>query len=383
MIAGFILQIILGGVYAWSRFAPSLEEHYGLTKGQCGLIFGVTIASFTISMIPAGRLLRKKGPRFTAAIGSIFFALGYLIASFSGGNFYIILTGIGILVGIGIGCGYVCPLTVTMKWFPNHKGLVTGIAVAGFGGGAIILGNLIGYLLEQHQWDVLTIFRFVALVMGSVAFVASLFLSEPEKTEEQPAMIPDNNIKHILVSWPFITLCIGIFAGTFAGLLIVGKLIPILIDLGLDKQKAAFGITVFAIGNALGRVAWGQINDKFPPKTAVMACLIFLALAIVPLALPINENLILLTVGAIGFGFGGCFIVYASSMVNYYGTELFPRLYPICFLGYGLAGIIAPAMGGQIHDKTDSFTVAIALSIAIVFVAIMFVSYGLPGKKFR
>src|SRR6056297_3235109 len=116
--ASVVLQLVLGGVYAWSVLGDALETDHGLTKGQTGLIFGVTIAVFTIVMIPAGRLLKKFGPRKLAAFGSILFAAGYLLASFSRGQFPLLVVGIGVLTGAGIGAGYVCPLTVGMKWFP-------------------------------------------------------------------------------------------------------------------------------------------------------------------------------------------------------------------------------------------------------------------------
>ena len=136
LMAGVVLQTILGGVYAWSAFVPALTGEHGLSNGQCGMIFGVTIAVFSVVMIPGGRLLQTLGPRITAGIGALLFAAGYVVASFSGGDFWVLVLGIGCLTGAGIGAGYVCPLTVAMKWFPSNQGLVTGVAVAGCRGGA-------------------------------------------------------------------------------------------------------------------------------------------------------------------------------------------------------------------------------------------------------
>lgn len=145
--AGVVLQAVLGGIYAWSAFVPPLYEQAGLSKGQCGSIFGLAIATFAIAMIPAGKFLQRFGPRLTAAIGSILFGVGYLLASYSNGSFVGLLLSYGLVVGVGIGFGYVCPLTTGMKWFPDNKGLVTGVAVAGFGGGAIILSSVAEHLL--------------------------------------------------------------------------------------------------------------------------------------------------------------------------------------------------------------------------------------------
>ncbi len=382
--AGVVLQSVLGGVYAWSAFVPALTKEYGLTNGQAGLIFGITIAVFTLVMIPAGRLLAKFSPRVIAFSGAVLFGAGYFLASMSGGNYPAILTGIGILTGAGIGAGYVCPLTVGMKWFPDNKGLVTGVAVAGFGGGAIALSFLVQYLLNNAGWNVLQVFRLIGLGLGGVAVAASLFLSEPLQSISQKNGKGDQvgGIKKYALTRPFMLLCAGMFAGTFAGLLTVGNLKPILLDLGTDGNTATLGISIFAVGNASGRIIWGQIHDRLGVKPTVVLSLACLALSIIPFALDISEILLLVATGIAGAGFGACFVVYASSIVKYFGTEIFPSLYPICFLGYGLAGITGPAVGGWIADVTGSFTVGIFLSILLISIALIMNSMGLFSTQY-
>jgi OFA family oxalate/formate antiporter-like MFS transporter len=167
------------------------------------------------------------------------------------------------------------------------------------------------------------------------------------------------------------------FAGTFAGLLTIGNLKPILLNLNIDGKTATLGISIFAVGNALGRIIWGQIHDKLGVRPTVLLSLVCLGLPIIPLAMQTPKTFLLVSTGIIGAGFGACFVVYASSIVKYYGTDLFPSLYPICFLGYGLAGITGPAVGGWIADFTGSFTIGLILSIFIVFAAIILNVTGL------
>ena len=142
LIASVVIQICLGGIYAWSELVPALEETVGLSIAQTQIIFGCLFGVFTVSMVLAGKLLYRFGPRVLAGVAGLFFGAGYLVASYSGGSFPLMLLGISLLAGIGTGTGYVCPLTTCMKWFPNHRGLVTGISMAGFGGGAVLLSAL-------------------------------------------------------------------------------------------------------------------------------------------------------------------------------------------------------------------------------------------------
>ncbi len=374
--AGILIQIIFGGIYAWSTFTPHLIQNYNLTKGECGFIFGLTIGIFTLAMTFAGRLLTKKGPRLTAVIGSALFLAGYFLASMSGGSFILMLLSIGVIAGSGIGFGYVCPLSVGMKWFPKNKGLVTGVAVAGFGGGAVLLSSVADHFIQSGM-DVMLFFRWFSIVAGILLIVASMFLSEPENGEEKQE---DKEEKTSIFNLPFGINTLGMFAGTFAGLLIIGNLTPIVIKAGLSQAQAVVMISVFAIGNAIGRVTWGQIYDKLGNR-AIPLSLGSFAIFCTLFLLPLPQVFMFISVALMGFGFGANFVVYASAISGYFGVEAFARLYPLCFLAYGIAGITGPGAGGFIADQTGSYDVALYISIAIVTVATLLTSIGLRTLK--
>jgi MFS family permease len=190
--AGCLIQIILGGVYAWSTFVPHLQAAHGLTNGQSGAIFGTSILAFTLAMIVAGRVLPAHGPQVTAAIAAALFASGYLLAGASGGSFPVLFIAIALITGAGIGFGYVCPL------------------------------------------------------------------------------------------------------------------LP-----------------------------------------------------------PLPPALVYATVLAVTFCFGANFVHYASAISRFYGMAAFPRLYPLCFLAYGVAGVLGPGLGGAIADHSGSFGLPIVLCLLI------------------
>lgn len=360
LLAGVVIQTVFGGIYAWSTFVPCLEKSYDLSKGECGLVFGVTIAVFTIAMTQAGRLMSLKGARFTAAMGAILFTAGYLVASLSNGSFSLLLIGIGVVSGTGIGFGYVCPLSVAMKYFPNKKGLVTGVAVAGFGGGAILLASIAGSLLKTM--DVLLLFRYLGLTAGAILLLASLFLVEPQTMDK--ANINEGNTPSVF-NVQFGLLALGIFSGTFAGLLLIGNLTQIVSENGLTMTQSAATVSIFALGNVVGRVFWGYAFDKLNYK-CIPISLLFFALLIPTLLLSPAQWAIMICVGLIGFGFGANFVVYAGAITLYFGTEHFSKLYPICFLAYGVAGVTGPGIGGRLADSSGSYNTAIYLSTAMV-----------------
>jgi len=365
--AGVVIQTILGGIYAWSTFVPWLIHTHDLTAGQCGFIFGLTIASFTVAMTFAGRVLIKKGPRFTAAIGAALFMTGYLLASVSNGSFPMLLFSIGGIVGAGIGFGYVCPLSVGMKWFPKKKGLVTGVAVAGFGGGAILLSSVSESLLVAGM-DVLVFFRWLGLFAGLILFVAAMFLVEPPSSKKSSVK---NTGKPGVWNLPFGIISLGMFAGTFAGLLIVGNLTPLVMMGGLTEGQAVLSVSIFALGNASGRIIWGHLSDRLGYSSIPISLGIFALLGLL-LLIPLPKGILFIIVGFLGFGFGANFVIYASAVSRFFGIESFPRIYPICFLAYGFAGLIGPGIGGLLADYTGSYRTALILSISIVAIAAIF-----------
>lgn len=368
--AGCLMQMIFGGIYAWSEFVPLLKTGYGLSSSQCGLIFGATIAVLTIVMIPAGRFMQRRGVRMTAAIGALLFASGYVLASLSDGDFLLLLLSLSLVTGAGIGFGYMCPLTAAMKWFPDKKGLVTGFSVAGFGAGAILLSFVAEHLLVTRGMDVMHVFRVVGLGCGLVALCSALLLREPPRQgsvqEAQMAGAARVIPAGVLTSRNFLLLCLGMFCGTFAGLLVVGNLKPMALANGLGNATATLAISVFALGNAMGRIGWGQVHDRLGTRPTVFLAQAFLGLSMLLFLLPPASGLVFAAVLLTGIGFGGCFVVYASSMVELFGIGLFPRLYPICFLWYGLAALIGPPLGGMMADVTGSYGVPIVMSVALV-----------------
>ncbi len=359
--AGCLIQTILGGIYAWSTFVPYLMKTHDLNAGQCGLIFGVTILTFTLSMILSGWVLTKIGARMTAGIAAVLFMSGYLLASFSGNSFFLLLLGLGGIAGMGIGFGYVCPLSVAMKWFPEKKGMVTGVAVAGFGAGAVLLSSIAERLLLGGM-NVLLFFRWFGICSGAMLLFAAFLLVEPtaSKTNTRSA-----HSFSIVFTWPFFVLAMGMFAGTFAGLLIIGHLTPLVMKAGLSEREAAISVSIFAVGNAIGRIIWGKACDHLGHKTIPLSLFSF-ALTTGLLLIPLPKAALIFTMGLLGFGFGANFVVYASSISRHFGAISFPRLYPLCFLAYGLAGFIAPGVGGYLADKTNSYDIPLSISIAMV-----------------
>jgi OFA family oxalate/formate antiporter-like MFS transporter len=366
LFSGIFMQTILGGIYAWSTLTPWLKESYGVTNAQSGFIFGTTIGVFTLVMLYTGHLLNIKGPKVTAGIGSFLYMAGYFLSSFSNGSFPILLLTIGIISGSGIAFGYVCPLSVSMKWFPKRKGLVTGLAVGGFGAGAIIFSSLIEYF-KLSGLSIEVFMRGYAYATGVLLFILAMLLDTPS----EKSIVHREPIGRLWFNRAMRINLLGMFSGTFAGLLVIGNLAPYVISRGIPEYWAVVSVTIFSIGNAFGRIVWGHIFDRLGQLSIPISLWLFAFVALA-MVFPLPLYVLLGALFLLGIAFGANFVLYAGNISHQFGILNFSRLYPICFLAYGIAGIIAPGVGGYIVDTTGSYDLAMYLCIALVSVSGLF-----------
>jgi MFS transporter, OFA family, oxalate/formate antiporter len=360
VLASFLSMLCLGGIYAWSVFVPSLKTDYGLSGAQTQLIFGFIIAVFALSMIWAGSLERKIGAKKVAIISAILFFSGYGLAGISSGNFFIILAGIGIFSGIATGFGYLMALTIPVKWFPEKKGLIAGIAAAGFGGGAVVV-TLIAESLFSAGFNALNIFMFIGVGFGIVLMVMAMFYSDPVKKTTAVPLKPG-----FLKDRDYLLLLGTIFCGTFSGLMVIGNLKPMGLMHGLSEQLLALTIILFSLANFTGRIVWGWLSDLFSNKLLVLLALGLLGISTLLLGFLPQTGLLFVFLALIaGFTFGSNFVLFTKETAQLFGVSNVGKVYPWVFLGYGIAGITGPLVGGWLSDIFGNYQYA-ALIAAII-----------------
>lgn len=370
LLFSIISQSCLGGIYAWSVFVAPLQAEHSISKTQAGLVFGVCIASFTLSMLVAGRLLQNIAPRFIGMTGGLLFASGYVIGSFSSGNFTALLLGVGIIAGVGIGFSYICPLSVCINWFPNRKGLVTGIIVAGFGCGAVAYVKIADFMLASG-FPVLDALRWTGLGSGAIVAVSSMFFMFPEKYMKDKFAGTEFSLLKTLRNKKFKIMFLGMFCGTFGGLLLVGNLKPIGIILGLSPERASLAVIVFSIGNTIGRIFWGVLFDRLGSLTIAL-CLMILGLSAAAIGFTGGSFFFYVNIILMSFAFGGCFVLFAAQTAVSFGITHVGLVYPFVFLAYGLAGIVGPPAGGWILENysllfASCVVTGIAISGSVLF----------------
>jgi len=338
-------------------------------------------------MVLAGRKLNDWGPQRLALTGGITLGIGYVIAGLgSGTDFWSVLFGVGFIGGAGIGLAYVVPIAVGMRWFPDRKGMITGVAVAGFGFGAmgwVKLAGSWGGLIDSIGLDGTFIAYGIAFAILTV--IGSMWMKMPPQGWLPDGFTPPQTIgagvedftpREMLRTPQFHLISLTFLVSAGAGLMAIGlmKLYPpgALVDNGITAESAdAIAGTAmavfFSLANGIGRLAWGVLGDKLGRKRSVVIMAasqgLFLLLFT---SMAGNEYTLYLFATLIGFNFGGNFALFPALTADEFGNGAVGKNYPWVFLSYGVGGILFPILGGLLGDVNNfplAFTITGVLCI--------------------
>ncbi len=441
-----LIQMILGTVYAFSVLVEPFESAFGWSRTQITATASISLGVFAATMVLAGGVLDRRGPRFTGLIGAGFLtaafvavsqmrslagmyvvhgivtagvaiALYLLIHAVTAGKRSPIADGlkIGVMIGVGVtsllvaqtmitgsssdslwmfyltygflggaglGFGYVAPVTACVKWFPRHRGLITGIAVAGFGAGSMIFAPSARWAIDAVGWS--SFFHVHGIVCAGGLPLGALLLRNP--TDDEKARLgavrqaareagEETHWTDMVRTWKFWRLWVLFVFGATAGLMTITQLKPFATLQGLTAAQGAAAIAVLAACNAAGRTLWGAASDRIGRSRSMAAMFALQAVMMFAINAFSGPTLFFLAAGWVGFNFGGIFALLPSATADAFGTRGLGTNYGIVFTGYGVAGILGPIVGARVYDLTNAysvaFTFAAVLCVAATFIALL------------
>lgn len=402
IVGAIIVQLSLGSIYAWSFFQSALQDvggAYSWASLWTQLPFAAGLASFALFMILAGRWQDRVGPRKVATVGGFLLGLGYILAWLVDivapgdaimGTIWLIVT-YGIIGGAGIGFAYVSPIAALVKWFPDKKGAITGIAVAGFGAGALVFGYVEQHLLDFYNVPNTPMIGMPFLILGAtyltLVVLGAQVLRNPPEGWLPLGYIPPRSIvtdkdldisprRMVMDSSFWLLWIMFVFAAT-AGLMTLGnvKTAAILID---PLTNAIILVGAMSLLNALGRIVWGAVSDRLGRETTMALMFLVLGLSMFSFAAvsvpgAVNWIVVMVISAVIGFSFGGNFALFPSVTVDLWGSKNFGKNYGVMFTAYGIAGIVGGLVAGSFVSLTGSYSLAFSTTGILSMIALSLV----------
>jgi OFA family oxalate/formate antiporter-like MFS transporter len=379
-IAGILMQVALGAVYAWSVFRVPLSKQFGWSISDVTLTFTIAIFAVGFAAFFGGLWLNKQGPRVVAVTGGILYGLGVFLASFSANRLWWLYLSYGLIGGIGLGFGYIVPVSVLVKWFPDKRGLITGVAVGGFGLGALVTAPVATRLIASV--GVLSTFAYLGIAFGILTVATGLFMKNPPTGWKPEGWIPspkasqragrDYTLGEAVRLWQWWALWLLLFINTSAGISIISQESPLFQDLAKVTALTAAGMVgIVAIGNAIGRVFWAWLSDLL---TRRMTFVVMFALQVALFWLLPNlhaAGVLTLVVFVILMCYGGGFGTMPAFAADYFGPKNVGPIYGLMLTAWGFASAFGPLLIAHMREVTHEYGSGLHAIAGVLLVSIL------------
>lgn len=403
--AGTVLQLCLGTVYAWSYFQKPLVDAYGWSHTQVAWVFSLAICCLGLAAAWGGMNLEKIGPRRLAIAGGLLFGGGYLIAALALQikSLMLLYIGYGLCGGVGLGLGYVTPVATAAKWFPDKKGLVTGMVIMGFGLGALLMSKvLMPTLMASTGGNLPAVFACLGAGLGIVTVACGWVLRNPpagalsSDLRKNESVISGPSVQNCLLSWRFAIIWGVFFCNIVAGISIIGFQSPLLQDLLkrsdpslTELALAAAGSTLIAVSslfNGIGRFFWGGVSDRLGRVRTFRIILVTQIVAFLILANVTQPWIFAMLVCYVLLCYGGGFGTMPALVLDVFGSRLMPVIYGTVLTAWSAGGIAGPQMVAMMKDRYGedasrcSFLLGADL-LALGFILSLILSDGRFGRS--
>ena len=351
LVAAVVMQMCLGATYAWSIFVLPLKQIAGILQGTAQLPFSLFYFAFPATMIVTGALLPRIGPRRCAVVGGLLFGGGWMLAALGRFHFVYTVLGIGLVAGIGVGFAYIVPIATCVRWFPRQKGLVTGVAVAGFGGGAALVSHAADTLMETVGLSPFSAFGLLGGAFLLLVAVAGTVMENPP--DDSAAVRQPIPAAAVLTDRSFVILYLAMFAGLAAGFAVNANMKELYGDAGV--QTGVRAVAAFALANAAGRIIWGWMFDRGRSTGILQANLLLQAGLLMLHGIILRSETGLMVFATLsGFNYGGILVLYASAAAERWGSQRLSQIYGWLFSA-NIPAAVAPIIAGMTFDRLGSF----------------------------
>ncbi len=387
------IHISIGSVYAWSNFTAPLKNMFGWSDSEVALTFSIAILFLGLSAAFLGHFVEKYGPRKAGLLAAIFFGIGItgsgLAVDF--GSKYMLYVCYGALGGIGLGVGYIAPVSTLVKWFPDRRGLATGLAIMGFGFAAAISSPIMNSLIETV--GVANTFYILGVSYFAIMTLSSLYLEKPaegwlpegfqakiESGEAKPTMELSQLMANEAVKTKrFWYLWLMLFINVTCGIAILAVAKPLAMEsIGIDMTAAAALVGAIGIFNGLGRIGWASLSDYIGRPNTYTAFFVLQIIMFFFLPQVSIQWLFMAMLIVVYTCYGGGFSSIPAYIGDMFGTKQLGAIHGYILTAWAAAGLVGPLFAAWIKDTTGSyagsltffsglFVVALVISILIRF----------------
>lgn len=372
VIGAVLIQFCLGVVYVWSIFLKPIVEATGWAVSDVSLAYTISLAVLPVTMIVGGYLTPKFGPRLVAMLGGVMVCAGMFIAG-NASSVYMLWFGYGFLCGGGVGVSYGIPIATLTKWFPDKRGMITGLAVGSLGFGSFVFSKVAYFIMTQvgalATFPIMGIIVLVGVILGALLIKAApdgyappgwtppaSKAGGPTTYNFKPKeMLGTYQYYYLFIMYAFIMIC---------SLMIIGHASPIGQKVAsLTPVQASTIVGLLGLFNSGGRIAWGALSDKLGRLRSIMIMSIISGVAMFSMNYLSSFWMFAIGVSLVAICFGGSVGVFPAITADNFGPKYVGINYGLVLLAYSVGAIVGPIMATKVIAMTGGdYSIAFIIS---------------------
>lgn len=374
------IHICIGSVYAWSVLTKLIMQAMGFTLKETTWTFSIAILFLGLSAGFLGDYVEKYGPRKSGLTSTCFFGLGMFGTALALhlNSLPLLYLFYGVIGGIGLGTGYITPVSTLVKWFPNNRGFATGLAIMGFGFASLIAGPLMQILVAKY--GLVQNFIILGCVYMVIMAASALYLEPPKASNGGPSginvksILPDTQFtaKEARKTWQFYALWWIFFTNITCGIGLLAVASPMAQEVvKMTPMAAASMVGIIGLINGLGRIFWSTISDYLGRSTVYVVFFLIQIFAFYALAETSSVFVFQLIVFVIISCYGGGFSCMPAFLSDLFGTKELSAIHGKILTAWGMAGIAGPLLLSWIRETTNSYSITLYFFSACFVVSLI------------
>ncbi|HES0871558.1 TPA: OFA family MFS transporter [Streptococcus pyogenes] len=380
--AGILLHLMLGSTYAWSVYRNPILQETGWDQAPVAFAFSLAIFCLGLSAAFMRNLVEQYGPRLTGTVSAILYASGNMLTGLAidRKEIWLLYIGYGVIGGLGLGAGYITPISTIIKWFPDKRGMATGFAIMGFGFASLLTSPIAQWLIETE--GLVATFYLLGLIYLIVMLFASQLIIKPtaaeiaildkKRLQNNSYLIEGMTAKEALKTKSFYCLWVILFINITCGLGLISVVAPMAQDLtGMSPEMSAIVVGAMGIFNGFGRLVWASLSDYIGRRVTVILLFLVSIIMTISLIFAHSSLIFMISIATLMTCYGAGFSLIPPYLSDLFGAEELATLHGYILTAWAIAALTGPMLLSITVEWTHNYLLTLCVFIVLYILGLM------------
>ncbi|HEP1494439.1 TPA: OFA family MFS transporter [Streptococcus pyogenes] len=380
--AGILLHLMLGSTYAWSVYRNPILQETGWDQAPVAFAFSLAIFCLGLSAAFMGNLVEQYGPRLTGTVSAILYASGNLLTGLAidRKEIWLLYIGYGVIGGLGLGAGYITPISTIIKWFPDKRGMATGFAIMGFGFASLLTSPIAQWLIETEglvaTFYLLGLIYLIVMLFSSQLIIkptaAEIAILDKKRLQNNSYLIEGMTAKEALKTKSFYCLWVILFINITCGLGLISVVAPMAQDLtGMSPEMSAIVVGAMGIFNGFGRLVWASLSDYIGRRVTVILLFLVSIIMTISLIFAHSSLIFMISIATLMTCYGAGFSLIPPYLSDLFGAKELATLHGYILTAWAIAALTGPMLLSITVEWTHNYLLTLCVFIVLYILGLM------------